>query len=59
MSFKVTFSADSEPTNYPDSAYFKIGDDGVLIISDGDEVIHYAPHAWVQVRSSQVGPTDL
>jgi hypothetical protein len=56
MTFRVSFSAESEPKNYPNGVHFKIEANGVLVISDGDDVIHYAPHAWTSVHSSQVPP---
>jgi flagellar basal body rod protein FlgG len=52
MSFKVEF-AEGDVKQYPDSVRFTVENNGVLTISDGGDVIHYAPHRWNQVWAQQ------
>lgn len=48
----VTFS-DGETTTFPESVTVTIGDHGILMITDGQDVRLLAPHAWVEVREKK------
>lgn len=52
MGFNVTFS-NGDLRNYADKVVFSVADNGVLVITDGDDVIHYAPHVWSEIRSTK------
>jgi hypothetical protein len=52
MAFSVTFSG-HEVREYDNRARFVIADNGVLVIEDGAETMHYSPHVWHEVRSTE------
>jgi hypothetical protein len=53
--FTVVFS-DAEQLTFPESARFEIKANVVLVITDGDEVRRFAPHAWREVRGGSRPP---
>lgn len=48
----VTFS-DGETTTFPENVKVTVGDHGVLVITDGQDVRVLAPHAWVEMREKK------
>ena len=52
---RVTFTGDDEPAAFTGGVGFRIMENGVLVLSDGDEVRRIAPHAWREVRGGGQG----
>jgi hypothetical protein len=55
--FSVTFAGDygQEPRHFPGTVHFRILENGVLVITDGDDVRRFSPHAWREVRGGGSG----
>lgn len=53
MAFEVIFTQGPITKTYAETVRFAIEGNGVLAITDGDDVIYYAPHAWTEVRSTK------
>lgn len=50
--FAVTFTGEweQESKRFPGTVHFRILDSGVLVLTDGNEVRRFSPHAWREVR---------
>ena len=60
MRFCVTTTVTSDGESAIEGRYFegsyKILDSGVLVVTDGEDVITYSPHFWVSVEHPQIEP---
>jgi hypothetical protein len=52
--FTVVFD-NGDAEHFPDTVRFRIEDNAVLTISDGDEKRRFSPHAWREVRGGGKG----
>jgi hypothetical protein len=50
MAFTVRFS-DELMTNFSDDFEYDIEEDGILVIREDENRIHYAAHAWISVEN--------
>ena len=51
MDFEITFS-DNSTKKYAGAKY-RIEDNGTVKITDGDDILIYAPHAWSSIKTAK------